>query len=241
MNIADTGYATSASNFCIQPDKVTKMTALKKVALSTFASLLMASSAHAVLIDFSGFTPGVDTDPVVGSVSFTAGDPGSLHDTIVLDTDTPGNNYLGNGFADGANGSPAAGYDTYIGVTKTGTKFGSVMFDIAQEDSLPGGTTMWVEAYLGGMLVGSDSVNVADENDHSYHSLSISLVNGFDSLRIYDDLVSGIGNYFHIDNFDYTEWTAPPQPPAVPEPSVLWLLGAGLLGAYAARNRARVD
>ena len=116
------------------------MSKLKKVLPLAIGALFLAASAQATTIDFTGLH-GV-TDPVVGPVSFWAGDPLVPNDTLVDDSVTPLNDYLMSGYADGTGNSPAAGYDTFIGVSKTGVAFGSASFDIASEYSFPmGGAT----------------------------------------------------------------------------------------------------
>ena len=226
------------------------MSKLKKVLPLAIGALFLAASAQATTIDFTGLH-GV-TDPVVGPVSFWAGDPLVPNDTLVDDSVTPLNDYLMSGYADGTGNSPAAGYDTFIGVSKTGVAFGSASFDIASEYSFTmggGNTTLWVEAYLAGALVGSDSVVVSDS---TYQNLALTIAGGFDGLRIFDDLnASSLGEPFHIDNFVYSDYQTPPPPPplpctgpacnnAVPEPSALLLLGAGLVGMVYSKRRKGV-
>lgn len=183
------------------------MKKFKKILAIGVGCMSLAASAQAVVIDFTGLEG--TTDPAVGSVSFWAGDPTSLNDTYVDDFHTPGNPYLLNGFDDGTGNSPGL-YDTLIGVSKSGTAFGSVGFDIASEYTFPSfgdSTTLWVRAFLAGIEVGSASVGVSDT---SSHTLGLSAAGGFDKLYIYDDLNSfGLGEDFQIDNFNYTEYQAP--------------------------------
>lgn len=212
------------------------MKSLKRAIPIAFGAAIMATAAQAVMIDFSAFPVGT-TDPSSGGVGFWAGDPGLLHDTYVDDALTPTNNYLMSGFADGTGSSPASGYDTFIGVSKAGVAFGTVSFDIASDYFFPATTTLWVQAFLAGAPVGSDSVTVGD---NLYHSLSLTLAGGADTLYIFDDLNAfNLGEAFHIDNFNYQQFVSPPPPPppGVPEPSVLWLVGAGLAGLVCSKRR----
>ncbi len=219
------------------------MKQLKKTALIATGALFLAASANATVINFSE-VPLLSSDPTIGSVSFWAGDPISFNDTYTDDAWTPTNPYLGSGRADGTGGSPAAGgtYDTFIGVSKGGTAFGAVSFDIASEFILPPNTTLWVEAYLSGSLVGTSSVVAATT---SYNTLALTIAGGFDKLYIFDTVVNGFGQTFHIDNFDYTEYQQPggggnPGGGTVPEPASLLLLGAGLAGLAYSRRRQTV-
>jgi hypothetical protein len=203
------------------------MKALNQWMPLAFAGLLAASSAQAVTIDFTGLdgTP----DPVVGSVSFWAGV--TPFDTIVVNDGS--NEFLLSGIG--------GGYDTFIGVTKSGTAFGSVSFKIRQDLALPTPTVFWVEAFLSGNPVAVASTSVAS-NDNAFLNLALSPVGAFDTLHIYDDLNSNdIGEYFNIDDFVYTEYEPPCtgpncNPTSVPEPSALLLLGIGMAGFAFARK-----
>ena len=218
------------------------MNNMKSLLSTAMGTLFLAASAQATLIDFGLPTDAIyqTTDPVIGSVSFWAGDPNALYDTYVDDGANPGNNYLGSGVADGYLGRPTTGYDTFIGVTKTGTKFGSASLKIASDYSFPSigeNTTLMVEAYLGSTLQGTTSLGVSD---NAYYTFILNYAGGFDSLRIFDDLnIFSIGEAFHIDDFDYTEFTAPSggSGGSVPEPSVAWLLGMGLMGLMLTKRR----
>lgn len=214
------------------------MKKFKKALAIGVGCMALAASAQAVVIDFTGLE-GM-TDPVVGSVSFWAGDPTVFNDTYVDDALTPSNPYLLSGYDDGTGNSPGV-YDAFIGVSKSGILFGSVSFDIASQYNFPSSadaTTLWVRAFLAVLEVGSASLGVSDT---SYQSLGLSAAGGFDRLYIYDDLNSNdLGEAFQIDNFIYTEYQAPnpdPDPNPAPEPSMLLLLGAGLAGMGLSKRR----
>jgi hypothetical protein len=214
---------------------------MKSVLSASMGTLFLAASAQATVIDFGLPTDLIynTTDPVIGSVSFWAGDPNQVNDTFV-DDGLLGDNYLLSGVADGYLGRPTTGYDTFIGVSKTGIQFGTASFKIASFENYPNlgdQTTLLVEAYLGNTLLGTTSLGVSD-ND--YHTINLGYVGGFDSLRIYDDLNSfDIGASFRIDDFTYADYVAPAPGGggSVPEPSVVWLLGAGLMGLMLGKRR----
>lgn len=203
------------------------MKALKKSLPSVLAALFFAAGAQAATINFSEVSVGT-TNPTIGGITFTAGtddlsDPNNpiFNTAITDDSINPGNPYLLNGYADGTNGTPAGG-DSYIGIS--GMKFGVVQFLLDVINLLPN-NAITVEAYLNNVLVNTDSLGA----DSTY---SLQLVNGFDELR----LVDGAGGSFSIDDFTYREWVEP-NPNPMPEPSVIGLLGLGLLGLVYARRR----
>ena len=210
------------------------MKALKKSLPSVLAAMFFAAGAQAATIDFSEVLL-LTTNPTIGGITFTAGtddlsDPNNpiFNTAITDDSINPGNPYLLNGYADGTNGTPSGG-DSYIGIS--GKKFGVVQF-LLDVIFLEPGNSLTVEAYLNNMLVNADFL-APDPNDPPY-AYSLQLANGFDELR----LVDGLGGSFSIDDFTYREWTAP-NPNPMPEPSVIGLLGLGLLGmAYARRRQA---
>jgi len=213
-----------------------EMKALKKSLPSVLAAMFFAAGAQAATIDFSE-VPLLTTNPTIGGITFTAGtdgvdsngDPAAPFNAAITDDYiNPGNPYLLNGYGDGTNGTPSGG-EAYIGIS--GKKFGVVQF-LLDVIFLEPGNSLTVEAYLNNMLVNADFL-APDPNDPPY-AYSLQLANGFDELR----LVDGLGGSFSIDDFTYREWTAP-NPNPMPEPSVIGLLGLGLLGmAYARRRQA---
>jgi hypothetical protein len=204
---------------------------MKRVRLLTLSLLLFswitAAAAHAVTIDFST-VPLYSVDPTIEGTRFWAGDGSQLNDTFVDDSWTPGNAYLLSGRDDGTGNSPGL-FDTFIGVSLQPSTY-EVSFDITSQEVLPGGTTLWLLAYSGGTLMGSDSAFVTESVTQT---LALNFNSDIDTLFIFDDLNEfGLSEAFHIDNF-LAETGGQP----VPEPSTLLLMASGLVGALAWRRR----
>jgi hypothetical protein len=66
--------------------------------------------------------------------------------------------------------------------------------------------------------------------------MSLSYASGFDTLYIYDDLVAGFGEPFHIDNF-----SGQVRGQVIPEPSTMLLLGSGLIGVWCWRRKKEAN
>jgi len=204
------------------------MKKLKTVLAALLVSLTLAVAAQAAVITFDEVPLG-STDPTVYGASFWAGDGSLLQDTYIDDYWTPGNAYLASGRDDLTGKSPGL-FDTFIGVSLAAGTTG-VSFDILSEEVLPGGTTLWLQAYGGGSLKGSTSIFVEDS---SYFTMALNAGSAIDTLFIFDELNSfGLGEAFHIDNFDATF----DANPSIPEPSTLVLMASGLAAALAWRKR----
>lgn len=198
--------------------------------ISIFVAVLQAAAgANAATINFSEVAA-MGSNPTIGDVNFWAGSPAGLNDAYIDDAWTPGNAYLASGYDDGFGKTPSL-YDTFIGADlSSGELFTSISLDILSELILPGGTTLSMEAILGGSIVAVASVTV---NDNMAHSLSVSYGAGFDTLYIYDDLDGfSFGEPFQIDNFNYSTTSS-----VVPEPSTFLLLSAGMLGLNLFRKK----
>ncbi len=194
---------------------------MKKITLvlmSLFLILALTGVAKAVSIDFSEVSLGT-SDPIIGDVSFWAGDPGASwpNDTWTDDAWYPGNPYLVSGFDDGIGNSPGL-YDTFIGISidPLVDPFQTCTFDI--ESYLTDlSTTIYALAFSSGSQVASTSQFI---DNFYYYSMSLTFATGFDTIHIYDDMNTfGVGDMFNIDNFEY----AP-----VPEPATMFLLFLGL-------------
>jgi hypothetical protein len=86
-------------------------------------------------------------------------------------------------------------------------------------------------ALSSGIEVAGTSLTISD---NSPHTMSLSYASGFDTLYIYDDLVAGFGEPFHIDNF-----SGQVRGQVIPEPSTMLLLGSGLIGVWCWRKKRK--
>jgi hypothetical protein len=216
------------------------------VTLSLFL-FIGIGSASATIIDFEAPLVPFDVDPAFTDVRFFAGDGASFNDTLVDDSYTLGTNqYLVNGIDDGAGDAPGT-YGTFIGATSVGGfTFGSVTLDFATQSGAIPGAAFQIDAYLGGALV--QSVNISGSSSTFTAYTILEMTAGFDTLYIFDTAGTGptnTGDYFEIDNFDYTEWVDPngggpgPGPSPIPEPATMLLFGFGLLCVTASGRKLK--
>lgn len=210
----------------------------KKSVLLTVALFLLigVGQAFSTPIDFSGLTPGVDTDPLISNVQFYAGDPALLNDTWIDDSDSPGDNYLVSGYNDGTKSGPTTTspvYETFIGVQATaGLIFGSFSFDISNIGSVPSASTISYEAFKGGVSYGILTESVED----AYETISLNIAGGFDTLFITSALKGSDADLFKIDNVNFERWQGT-GPDPIPEPGTMILFGFGMLAMTALKRQ----
>lgn len=190
-----------------------------------FVAFGLAGSALATTIKFDEVDLYTE-NPLIGEVQFYAGPNQTWDSTITSDWWNSGNPYLASGLYEVVADDPV----TFIGAEILNSKlFASVSLDMAAEDALPGGSEFMLEALSGATVVDSKAISVTDDN---YYQYSLTSALGFDTFRIYD----GVGNFFHIDNVNYTEHSGGPH---VPEPGTMLLLLTGLAGVGIFKKRGR--
>lgn len=204
------------------------------VGLAILAAPGLGHAVQIANITFSEVALGT-TDPAIAGFSFFAGDNALFADTITDDGVTPANPYLLSGIDDQTTDYlPGLANTSFIGASHAGTLGGlnmitQILVDAAFISTLPVGSTLVMEALLGGVVQGSASFTDSSPTP-VYQSLGITLNDlGFDSLRFYGNADNEFS--FRIDNLrvDVTQKTTPP-PSGVPEPATLWLTAGGLLG-----------
>lgn len=188
------------------------------------------SSAWAVTITFNDLAL-ESTNPKIGPLQFSAGDPSSFRDTMVADYLSPGKPYLMSGVDDGS--GLGWGLNSYfLAASLDGGKFKSVTVDLAAEEQLPGSP---VEFYYFFGKTGVRSGSTLYVTDTAYHKVSLINPGDYDyfgimSLNFWDKNA----NYsaFHIDEFTYTTDSR-----ELPEPSTFILLGMGMAGCVIWRRK----
>lgn len=203
------------------------------VGLAILAAPGLGHAVQIANITFSEVALGT-TDPVIAGFSFFAGDNALFADTITDDSVTPTNPYLLSGADDQTTDYlPGLTNTSFIGASTAALggagKITQILVDAAFISTLPVGSTLVMEALLGGVVQGSASFTDSSPAP-AYQTLGITLNDlGFDSLRLYGNADNEFS--FRIDNLrvDVTNKTTPP-PSGVPEPATLWLAAGGLLG-----------
>lgn len=216
-----------------------------KRALLSAALLAAGGAAQAAIIasiDFSEVPLGTE-DPLIQGFQFSANAAASFADTITEDALSPGDPYLSSGLDDSPNNYVPPLDTSLIRITSSGVVGGSgnnttISLDAAYFTSLPSGSTLLMEALLGGVVEGNATFTETSPTP-GYRPLQITLSDvGFDTIRLYDAADAGFA--FRIDNvmIDVSPSGPGPGPGPMPEPSSLLLMGIGALGmGWAGRRR----